>query len=155
MSNVTISPALGEPTAARSPLRFHHTGIACRDLAQETAWYRGLGYATEGPAFTDPLQGVRGRFLLLGGSRIELLQAIPTAKVLDPWLAHGSPLYHFGYEVDDLALAIADFGASGAKLVSEPKPAVAFDGRHVAFCMRSNRMLIELIEAVQTVPPPS
>jgi methylmalonyl-CoA/ethylmalonyl-CoA epimerase len=128
-------------------VRFHHTGIACRDLERDVRWFGNLGYTSEGSAFIDPLQGIKGQFMLLGEARIELLEALPDSRVLDPWLAHGSPLYHFGYEVSDIGEAIELLSASGAKLVSEPKPAVAFDGRHVAFLLRSNKMLVEVIEA--------
>jgi methylmalonyl-CoA/ethylmalonyl-CoA epimerase len=110
-------------------------------------WYAALGYTEEGAVFTDPLQGITGVFLTLGDARIELLEQLPDAHVLDPWLAHGSPLYHHGYEVPDLAGGIELLESVGAKLISAPKPAVAFDGRHVAFCIRSNRMMVELIEA--------
>jgi methylmalonyl-CoA/ethylmalonyl-CoA epimerase len=128
-------------------MRFHHTGIACRDLDREVRWFGNLGYDPEGSVFTDPLQGIKGQFMLLGGARIELLESLPDSHVLDPWLAHGSPLYHFGYEVSDIAKAIDLLSASGAKVVSEPKPAVAFDGRQVAFLLRSNKMLVEVIES--------
>lgn len=121
--------------------------MACRDLEREMRWWSGLGYRSEGPVFTDPLQGIKGLFMLLDDARIELLEALPGSHVLEPWLAHGSPLYHLGYEVTDLAETIEMLSATGAKVVSDPKPAIAFDGRQVAFLIRSNLMLVELIES--------
>jgi len=121
--------------------------MACRDLEREMRWLLAIGYEAEGPAFTDPRQGITGQFMVLGGSRVELLEALPGEKVLEPWLAQGSPLYHLGFEVPDLEAAMETLVATRAKLVSEPKPAVAFGGRPVAFFFRPNRMLVELIQA--------
>ena len=126
---------------------FHHTGVACRSLEQDAEWFSMLGYTAEGPRFADPLQGIIGQFMVLGASRIELLEPLPDSHVLDNWLARGSPIYHFGFEVANLQQSLDALSAQGAKLVSDPKPAVAFGGRQVAFCMRRNRTLIELIES--------
>jgi methylmalonyl-CoA/ethylmalonyl-CoA epimerase len=128
-------------------VRHHHIGVACAGIVDETNWYRSLGYREEGPEFTDPVQGIRGQFLVLGESRVELVEALAGSVVLDPWLQRGGPLYHMGYLVDDLSAAIAQVVSTRAFLVSPPKPAVAFGGRRVAFCMRPNRLLVELIEA--------
>jgi methylmalonyl-CoA/ethylmalonyl-CoA epimerase len=130
-----------------SAYHFHHAGLACRNLEQEVQWFSMLGYRKEGSLFTDPLQGINGQFMLLGSSRIELLESLPDSHVLDNWLARGSPIYHFGFEVADLQRSLDALGALRAKVVSDPKPAVAFGGRRVAFCMRPNRTLIELIES--------
>ena len=134
-------------------MKFHHTGIACRRLERETRSWTSLGYTLEGSIFSDPLQGIRGQFMVLGSARIELLEALPGSHVLDPWLANGSPLYHFGYEVAEVSEGIQNLSGSGFKVISEPRPAVAFNGREVVFLIRSNRMVIELIESDQSVDP--
>ena len=129
-------------------MRYHHIGVACRDLEKEQLWYVGvLGYQPEGEGFADPLQGIRGRFLINGGTRIELLEALPGSDVLAPWLQRGMTLYHLAFEVSGLEAAIDRLAVSRTRLVSPPKPAVAFDGRQVAFCMGPNLLLIELIES--------
>jgi methylmalonyl-CoA/ethylmalonyl-CoA epimerase len=91
--------------------------------------------------------------MVLGTARIELLEALPDSHVLDPWLTNGSPLYHFGYEVADVSEGSKSLSGSGFKVISEPKPAVAFNGRKVVFLIRSGRMVIELIESDQSVDP--
>jgi methylmalonyl-CoA/ethylmalonyl-CoA epimerase len=130
-----------------SAFHFHHTGLACRSIEQEARWFSILGYVREGPTFTDPLQGITGQFMVLGNTRVELLESLPDARVLDNWLARGSPIYHFAFEVAHLEESLDRLEASGAKVISDPKPAVAFGGRRVAFTIRRNRMVVELIES--------
>ena len=58
-------------------------------------------------------------------------------------------MYHMAFEVADLLVTIDRAQRAGAKLIIEPVPAVAFDGRSVAFVMLRNMALIELIAQCQ------
>ena len=122
--------------------------VACADIEAEAARLAPLGYVMEAEAFVDPRQGVRGVFLAGQAPRLELLEPLPGREdgVLAPWLAASIKLYHLAYETPDLAGKIAQLRASRAKVVVEPVPAVAFGGRHIAFLLLPNRLLIELIE---------
>ena len=97
--------------------------------------------------FTDPLQGVKGMFLQVGDTRIELLEPLPGDTTLEPWLEHGNCVYQVAFEVDDLDGELELMRTRGVRLVREARPAVAFDGRRVAFLMPLPGMLVELIEA--------
>jgi methylmalonyl-CoA/ethylmalonyl-CoA epimerase len=134
---------------------FHHVGLACRDLDQTTAVQALAGYRPEGGIFEDPLQKARLRFLVGGGSRLELLTPMsedsPVAKVL----ARGARLYHQAYEVADLEAGIAALRARGFKLTCPPTPAVAFAMRRIAFLMAPTLDLFELIEAPAAARPAS
>jgi len=128
-------------------LAFHHLGVACRDLDREARSYAALGYAPDGSHFDDPAQGVHGVFLTGPGPRLELLVELAGSTVLTPWLDKGIAVYHIAFVTPDMERSIVAAARLGAKLVSSPRAAVAFDGRHVAFVMLPNRMLIELIAA--------
>jgi methylmalonyl-CoA/ethylmalonyl-CoA epimerase len=128
-------------------LSFHHVGIACRDLNEETAKLRWLGYVQEGSDFEDPVQGIRGRFLSAQTPRLELLVSSRDPGVLDPWLNGGVKMYHLAYLTQELEQSIEALRKQRAKLVVSPIPAVAFGGRRIAFLMLANRMLVELISA--------
>lgn len=95
----------------------------------------------------DPIQGVRGRFLVGGGPRMELLVSDGPGGVLAPWLKTGQKMYHLAYEVADLGSACAALAKAGAKTVVHPVPAIAFGGRKISFLMLPNMLLVELIEA--------
>jgi methylmalonyl-CoA/ethylmalonyl-CoA epimerase len=127
-------------------LAFHHVGVACRNLDSETRRLAALGYAPEGADFTDPVQGVTGRFLVGGGPRLELLVPLVEGH-LSPWLKAGVKLYHLAYETPDFEGGIGRLRGSGAKVVVPPVPSVAFAGRRIAFLMLPNMLLTELIEA--------
>jgi methylmalonyl-CoA/ethylmalonyl-CoA epimerase len=126
--------------------RFHHVGVACRSLENAQADLRALGYERAGTQFVDPLQGVVGIFMEGTGPRLELLAPWDGSTVLDPWLRNGSRIYHLGYEVADIDSAIRAALNADARQVTSPVPAVAFDGRRIAFLMLRVPLMIELIE---------
>lgn len=129
-------------------LRFHHAGVACTDIHRETETLSVVGYRPEGAEFVDVVQGVRGIFLAGQQPRLELLQPISDAKgVLTPWLKTSTKIYHLAYEANALQDAIAGLRDEGAKLVVAPVPAVAFNGRPIAFVMLRNRLLVEIIQS--------
>lgn len=127
-------------------MEFHHVGIACRAVDAEVENWRPLGYAIEGEAFADPIQGVRGLFMTGAGCRIELLEQLDGSTVLEPFLKRGILAYHHAYLTDSLHQQIDHLEDLGARLVVEPVPAVAFDGREIAFLSLRNGFLCELIE---------
>ena len=126
-------------------LHFHHIGLACRDLDSETRRLSALGYAVEGPDFSDPTQGVSGRFLVAGGPRLELLVPLGQQGTLTPWLKSGVKLYHLAYETPDIEAGLVHLRSQGAKVLVPPVPAVAFGGRQIAFLMLPNMLLVEII----------
>lgn len=128
-------------------LSFHHFGIACRDLDIESGVYETLGYTKEREDFVDPIQGVQGRFLVGGGPRLELLTALDGHDVLEPWLEAGSRIYHQAFETTDLEASVDGLQSKRARMVVDPVPAVAFEGRRICFVMLRTLSLIELIES--------
>lgn len=125
---------------------FHHIGYATASIERELATFALLGYLPEGEAFTDPAQGVSGCFIVGPGPRIELLQSLPGAKKLQPWLDSGVHMYHLAYLVDDIDRATAWARCQRARIAVEPVPAAAFGGRRIAFAMLRNGLLIEFVE---------
>ncbi|HEX6795837.1 MAG TPA: VOC family protein [Casimicrobiaceae bacterium] len=136
-----IPPAAG--------LAFHHVGVACTDIASETAHFATLGYVPEGESFEDRVQGIRGMFMAGQSPRVELLEPLRANApgVLEPWLSQRIKLYHLAYVAPDLSDAIASLRSQRGKLVAPPVPAVAFGGRNIAFVMLPNRLLVELISS--------
>jgi len=125
---------------------FHHVGVVCVSIAEEEVVWRAFGYVPEGDAFDDPMQGVRARFLVGGGPRIELLEALPGSQTLEAWLKRRVKFYHFGYRVADLDAAVAFHTQAGAVFVRPPEVSPYFGGGRLAFLMLSNAAFVELIE---------
>jgi methylmalonyl-CoA/ethylmalonyl-CoA epimerase len=130
-----------------SDLKFHHIGLACRDMAKDRRDHELLGYRAEGEGFADPVQRIRGMFMTLGSMRVELLEPLDDASPLTSYVKRGIKIYHQCFESADLAQSIEALEAHGARLVSAPTPAVAFENRRIAFLILPSQMLIELIES--------
>lgn len=128
-------------------LVFHHIGLACRDMARDRRDHELLGYRAEGPEFADPTQRIRGLFMTLGPMRVELLEPLDETSPLHAYLKRGIKIYHQCFECADIESTIHALERGGARVASPPKPAVAFDGRRIAFLLLPSQMLIELIEA--------
>jgi methylmalonyl-CoA/ethylmalonyl-CoA epimerase len=66
----------------------------------------------------------------------------------------GGGLHHACYEVAELENQLSEFRSRGAVIVKRPKPAVAFNGRRIAWIMTAEGALIELLEqSVSSVSP--
>jgi methylmalonyl-CoA/ethylmalonyl-CoA epimerase len=137
----------GGPASFVEPgVALHHLGVACKNLEADSAQFELLGFAREGDDFEDPMQGIRGRFLVGAGVRLELLEDLEGSGVLEPWLAARTKIYHHAYETADLEVSLGRLLDAGARVTRAPVPAVVFGGRRVVFAMLPNLMLIELIE---------
>lgn len=130
---------------------FHHIGYATTSLAKERDFFTLLGYRQEGEIFADPIQGVAGCFLTGPGPRIELLENLPGATTLTPWLNAGIKMYHFAYQVGDLQEALAWARNQRARITVAPVPAIAFGGRNISFVMFRNGLMLEFISRQMSV----
>ena len=90
------------------------SGSPAPTSTDEAARLAILGYRAEADDFADPVQGIRGRFLIGPGPRLELLAPLPGRDVLDPWLKAGVKLYHLAYEVTEMDAAIALWSGAGS-----------------------------------------
>ena len=125
-----------------------HIGIVVRSLdAAEEYYTQQLGLRRLGGRIVDPLQDVELQFLDDdAGARVELIRPLSSDSPAARAARQGGGLNHICYRVMDLDSSITAFVANGAKLVREPRPAIAFDGRRVAFLFTRQRELIEFVE---------
>lgn len=129
-------------------MKFHHIGVACRNIADTVAQYELLGYKWDGVEVVDSQQDIRITFLESEDKPLmELLapvdEASPVVEILNK---NGTSPYHFCYSVVDLDASIKELRALKYLVVSKPKEAVAFGGRRVAFLYHKDMGLIELVE---------
>jgi methylmalonyl-CoA/ethylmalonyl-CoA epimerase len=125
-------------------MKFHHVGIATADLGRAVAEFERLHpirYKSE-PVF-DPLQNAHLQYLQTeDGVFIEFV----SGPAVESFLEKGIRYYHLCYEVDDLDGAVQRMRGQGCLVVSEPKPAILFRNRRVAF-LYAPYGLIELLES--------
>ena len=123
-----------------------HIGIAVASIQDALAFYRdALGLEVEAPEEVTS-QHVKARFMRVGESALELLEATsedsPIAKYVQK---RGPGLHHITLRVADIRSALAQLKARGVRLIDEsPRPGA--HGSLVAFIHPSSAhgVLVEL-----------
>ena len=133
-----------------SGLTLHHIGCVVDSIENRAESYRlALGSVSVSRIFDDPIQRSRVAFLDLptpGAVQLELIQPMAPDSPVARFLEKGGGLHHLCYEVDDLAAQIRLMKERRAILIRAPQPAVAFEGRHIAWMRTPDALLIEYLE---------
>ncbi len=128
----------------------HHVGHVVASIADSLErWRADLGAVSVSEVFEDPIQKVRAVFLGLppgGAVQFELLEPAGADSPVASSLTQGGGLHHLCFEVDDLDRYIAQMRALKVNLVRGPQPAVAFNGRRIAWMLTRERLLVEYLE---------
>ncbi len=120
-----------------------------RNIVESRDYYVDLfGYHIISKLFLDSIQKVKVQFLKSADGRvtIELIEPVSTDSPVSNQLSKGGGVSHLCYEVNDIENAINHLREKGARLVSGPDPAVAFNNEKVAFLYTKQRELIEIVE---------
>ena len=131
-------------------LYLHHIGIVVRSIDERFEYYHeNFGAKPVLAKILDPLQDVYVAFLQNEGSNVllELVEPASQASPAAQALQRGGGLNHLCYAVHSIEQAIAEMLKRGAILVKPMTPAVAFNGRRIAFLYTKAHELIELVEA--------
>ncbi len=134
---------------------FHHVGLACRRIGDETACIAALGYEPETEVIDDPIQKVSVQFFVGAGPRIELIAPLAPDSPISAFLKRGTKFYHLAYEVADLDGAIRELGNHGFRPTGPTEPAAAFGMRRIVFVMAASGTLLEFIESVRKDSSPT
>lgn len=132
--------------------RLLHVGVAVPELGPTTDLMTSLfGYRVISGPFDDPIQRVSVNFLTTQPSdiaEIELIAPLTEDSPIRATLAKGGgSAYHLCFETADLDEALAHAVRLKCLIVSQPAPAVAFNGRRIAWIYTKSRQLFELVEA--------
>ena len=127
---------------------FHHVGIAVKDFKAGVKFYTGLGYSASQPVI-DKHQNVE--LVMLKSDSfpdIELIKPVNENSPVNNYLKnYNEMIYHFCYETNDL-IKMLDILKKDFRVIciSEPKPAVLFDGRKVSFYYIKDVGIVEFLE---------
>ena len=132
--------------------KLRHVGVAVPKLGPTTDALEALfGYKVVSGPFDDPIQKVSVSFLAKSESdvaEIELIAPLSEDSPITSMLAKGvGAAYHLCFETSDIEQAVTHAQANGCIIVSPPVPAVAFNGRKIAWIYTRSRQLFELVEA--------
>jgi methylmalonyl-CoA/ethylmalonyl-CoA epimerase len=130
-------------------LKFHHLGLAVKKPEDAVLLLTGMGYKI-GVTVRDPLQNVNLALCTRRGMpTIEIIYAAETPGPLaDILKSNVSLIYHICYESKNLERTLRAMEREGNRvlLISPPKPAALFGGRHVSFHLVSGFGMIEILE---------
>jgi len=129
-------------------LRLHHVGIVVADIDEKRRFYEALGYTLRTGVIHDPVQTAYVQFLQLGDGDtfIELVAPDGPESRLARASKKGLPLNHLCYATTGIDATLEYLETQGALVVHSPVPAVAFDGRPIAWVMGPDGVLMELVE---------
>lgn len=126
-----------------SYLELHHLGLATTDIKKSKEYLSHFFNITHiSETIYDPNQKAHLCMLTMhDGTQIELI----AGEVVKNYIKKRIMVYHSCYAVDDIHATINDFLKHDAMLISEPKEAILFQNKKVAFLM-TELGLIELVE---------
>jgi methylmalonyl-CoA/ethylmalonyl-CoA epimerase len=138
--------------------RLLHVGVAVPSLDPTTTLLSTLfGYRVVSGPFEDPIQKVSVNFLTTSNTdiaEIELIAPLSDDSPIRSILAKdGGTAYHFCFETSNIDEALAHAAKNGCIIVSRPVPAVAFQGRRIAWIYTPSRQLFELVESKPAQEP--
>lgn len=132
-------------------VRMHHIGYVLASIEEDAEDFaRSLGATWDGKIVFDPLQKVRVTFLEGASETDSLIELVEPGGLESPvsrFLEHGGGLHHVCYEVADMERHIAFCKSMGTLVIRKPTPAVAFDGRCIAWALTKQKLLVEFLEA--------
>jgi methylmalonyl-CoA/ethylmalonyl-CoA epimerase len=139
------------PPNSRILLRLHHIGFVVASISKSApAFVRSLGAEWDEVIFADPIQKVKVTFLKTApdDALIELVEPNAEDAPVNSFLREqGHGLHHLCYEVNSLEEALAELRSTGAVIAKAPKPAIAFEGRRIAWLLTTERLVLELLES--------
>lgn len=131
-----------------------HVGVAVPEIDAAAAMFATLfGSRVASGPFDDPIQKVTVNFLAQAdapasdAAEIELIAPLTEDAPIQSMLKKtGGGAYHLCFETNDLEMALAHVRQHKCLMVSPPAPAVAFEGRRIAWFYTPSRLLVELVE---------
>jgi methylmalonyl-CoA epimerase len=125
-----------------------HIAIAVHDLDASVAEYERKYKVTPISVETIPDQGVREAMIAIGGSHIQLLEALDAESSVGRFLErNGEGMHHIAFAGVDIEEALQHLAAEGARLI-DAVPRIGGGGHRIAFVHPADLTgtLIELVE---------
>jgi len=128
----------------------HHVGYVVRSIREAAQGFiDSLALEWDGRVIHDPLQTVCVSFFrprAAGSPLIELIEPAGSGSAVERFLEQGGGLHHLCFEVDSLEAQLERTKTSGDLIVHPAAPAVAFEGRRIAWVYTKSKLLVEYLE---------
>lgn len=129
-------------------MKVDHIGCAVKDIERAMKKFEVLGFEF-GEIIDDEKRNVMLSFGKSGTSVIELVSPRNKDKQssVDEYIkSHHQGVYHICYQSEHFDKDMDECIKSGFKVIEQPKPAIAFDGRMVVFLYSLDLGLIEIVQ---------
>jgi methylmalonyl-CoA/ethylmalonyl-CoA epimerase len=131
--------------------KLHHIGFVVSSIEQSAeSFIQALGASWDGKITFDPVQKVRVSFFQGRNSADPLIELVEPGESESPvsrFLERGGGLHHLCYDVENLDAHLAFCKSVGTIIIRPPVPAVAFDGRRIAWGISKKKLLLEFLES--------
>jgi len=128
----------------------HHLGFVVKSISTVADEFAAsISGRWDGEIIHDPIQRVRVAFFSpvdSGNPVYELVEPASEDSPVTDFLKKRGGLHHVCYQVNDLDAALEAARSTGWAIASSPAPAVAFEGRRIAWIFSKTRLLMELLE---------
>jgi methylmalonyl-CoA/ethylmalonyl-CoA epimerase len=128
----------------------HHLGFVVSSIsAIAESFAASMSARWDGEIIHDSIQRVRVAFFFPVDPRNPVFELVEPASETSPvsnFLKKRGGLHHVCYEIDNLESALENARSASWGIAVTPAPAVAFDGRRIAWICSRNRLLMELLE---------
>ncbi|MGA8764512.1 MAG: VOC family protein [Candidatus Sulfotelmatobacter sp.] len=129
----------------------HHVGFVVASITTAAPQFAAIMDSDwDGEILLDPLQAARVTFLrgkVASNPLFELVEPAGKDSPVGKFLERGGGLHHLCYQVKDLEEQLQLSRETGALVIRQPAPAVAFGGRRIAWVFTKTKLLIEYLEA--------
>lgn len=132
-------------------MRFHHIGVATKNINRELSNYIPLGYTPSSSVFVDERQKIKGVFITAQGQPcLELLENLTHDGPLTTYLQNGVRYYHFAYETDNIEADMEFLTKEKKAFVVVPITEATYFNR-ICFLMLPGMIMIELVEVKREI----
>ena len=129
-------------------MEVHHIGYAVRDIQKSTIEFKKNGFKNVGELCIDNQRNVLIQLMKNKEWLIELVAPIlnTNSPILNILEKNNNTPYHLCYCTASITKKIKELRDNSYTLIESPKPAIAFNGRLVAFLYHNDIGIIELLE---------
>lgn len=131
-------------------VKLHHIGFVLPSIEEAAASIAtSLGATWNGNIILDPLQNARVSFLQgpdNNDALVELVEPHGPQSLVSQFLRKGGGLHHLCYEVENLESHLEFCRLVRTVVLRPPVPAIAFNGRRIAWAVTARKILLEFLE---------
>ncbi|MBC8320433.1 MAG: VOC family protein [Bacteroidetes bacterium] len=131
-------------------MKIHHIGYAVRDIEKSLVEFELIGFKKVGELYNDTERNVIIQLMKNDTWLIELVapcnENSPIFSIIEK---NNNTPYHFCFCTDSISQQIDKLRSNNYVIIEPAKPAMAFDGRLVAFLYHKYIGIIELLECKQ------